>query len=156
MNNLQTYLGIYLEVPIKKTTETITVYYDSKGHLTAYKFDPLTGESNISKPKVISKVVYGSYVDLFDKSIEDFEYLGLNVDSFMSPESTSSNIFLLIPNGINYNPFAISEDSCIVDLSKVEISQEISKFKTDYQKIISFLETKCGKIKIKLGLLNFF
>jgi hypothetical protein len=141
-----TYLGIYLIVPHRKVEDKIIFYKDPKtGKKMKDRFNPKTGVEGIKNERIdIEYIAPLVYIEDVDELREDMfwepAYSG-------SPKRTST--FIL-------NDDSITIDECQnYDLSKINVEEELSKFKEKYSKYLDYFTKKYGEIKIHYGIVNY-
>lgn len=141
-----TYVGVFLEIPIKQVKIPETIFVNSKGKefYDNTKFDPETGER--LKEKTVFKIV-------LDRPQPDVEF-DYDFDKFWAPTYHENC------NNVKY--FLINDERLINDelttqefSGKMDFDEEIKKFKTTYAEYLEYYRDAGYDYKIKWGVVNY-
>lgn len=144
------YIGIYLEIPYKKTIKKEIIYvHPQTGKTQKYRFDGTTGLENVEK--TVETVHYIRPVSY----ITDNDDLG--EDDFFTPAynncEDNTEIFLL--NG-NTKYSKDIEDLKNVNLTNLHIVSLIEDFKEEYEKYLDYYLEKFDKVEVKYGVIIYY
>jgi len=152
-----TYIGVYLEVPYKKMTNTVSHYVTDLGAKTANRFCPNTGKEH--QPVSNSKEVFKrptSYYEEFESLTED-EKDYLDDELFWTPEYAESpkNTSVFILNNKCKYKLANKDDQSTTDLSNVDIPILLNDFSVEYKNYVDAFKKEYGDVKVKFGVVAY-
>lgn len=141
------HVGIYLEVPYVKGTETDTFYaHPETGKRQKSKFDAQTGRENVKNS--VQKTVY---VTPMSYIVED----GYIEDQFSTPPYTNAgkHIQTFLLNDKKYcNNF---DNLNNLNLTDLDIPNLITEFKIEYRKYLDYYTNLYGVVNIKYGVVYY-
>jgi hypothetical protein len=154
MSYLNVYIGIYLEIPILKVERKTTVKIDSRGKVSAGKFDSYTGELLKEVEKIETQIVYPTTEIDDDKFFEKYnvapEYL---FDDVPLTSDKHLSLFMLDDNNSKYYS---RHDVDGVKINAFEnVEKIISDFKEEYKNYLDYYKSEGYDITVKFGVITY-
>ena len=152
-----TYLGIYLEVPVAKVTvKTTIIVHPQTGKEMKTKFDPNNGIEGVEKS---IEVVEDKHPCPYIQNVE-----GLDEDMFFAPAYSAlpekeGRTFILNTSDTKFGERVTGHrDVANLDMSNQSETpaQLIEDFKKEFKPYIDYFESQFGKLKVNYGVVVYY